>query len=65
MNFSFSAPTNQSITVLTPPGVLASGLTLPIKIRFVAKKAEKMRASFNIQTNHGSIPVSCKAQVVP
>ena len=65
MNFSFSQPSNPNITVLTPPGVIASGLTLSIKIKFVAKKAEKLRASFNIQTNHGTIPIACKAQVVP
>ena len=65
MNYSFSQPSNPNITILTPPGVIASGLTLNIKVKFVAKKAEKLRASFNIQTNHGTIPVACNAQVVP
>ena len=64
LNYSFTTPSNSSITILTPPGVIASGLSISVKLRFVAKKPENVRASFFIQTNQGNIPVSCTAKVV-
>ncbi|EAY12627.1 hypothetical protein TVAG_074550 [Trichomonas vaginalis G3] len=64
MKYSFSQPTHPDITILTVPGVLAAGLTLTIKIRFTARKVEKVRASFTVQTNQGNIPIICSATVL-
>lgn len=64
MKYSFSQPTHPDITILTVPGVLASGLSLTIKIRFTARKVEKVRASFTIVTNQGNIPIICSATVI-